>query len=149
MIRAGTGQSGHHSTTQAGEEAARQAMAQAAIQRGDAAVVFFTSGHAKSHRELTEPLMRVTGTDRVAGASAAGILTGAGEVEGGHGVAVLVLASDQMAVQPFLFQPLRDRDRAVGAEIARLKAGTANQNSLLALFPDTYNGQPQRLIQAL
>jgi small ligand-binding sensory domain FIST len=149
MIRAGAGQSSHHSTAQAAEDAARQAMAQAGIRRADAALVFFTADHAKSQRELIEPLCRVTGTDRIAGVSAAGILTASGEVEGNHGVAVLVLASDQMQARPFLFEPLRERDREVGAEIARCAASRAEQNSLLALFPDTYNGQPQRLLQAL
>lgn len=149
MIRAGAGQSSHHSTARAAEDAARQAMAQAGIQRADAALVFFTADHAKSQRELIEPLCRVIGTDQIAGASAAGILTSAGEVEGSHGVAVLVLASDQMAARPFLFEPLRERDREVGAEIARCAADHAEQNCLLTLFPDTYNGQPQRLLQAL
>jgi small ligand-binding sensory domain FIST len=149
MIRAGAGQSSQHSTARAAEDAARQAMAQAGIQRADAAVVFFTADHAKTPRELIEPLCRVTGTDRIAGASAAGILTPGGEVEGSHGVAVLVLASDQMQARPFLFEPLRERDREVGAEIARCAANRAEQNCLLALFPDTYNGQPQRLLQAL
>jgi small ligand-binding sensory domain FIST len=149
MIRAGAGQSSHHSTAQAAEDAARQAMAQAGIRRADAALVFFTADHAKSQRELIEPLCRVVGTDRIAGASAAGILTPGGEVEGSHGVAVLVLASDQMQARPFLFEPLRERDREVGAEIARCAANRAEQNSLLTLFPDTYNGQPQRLLQAL
>ena len=149
MIKAGAGQSSHHSTAQAAEEAARQAMAQAGIQRADTALVFFTADHAKSHRELTEPLRRVTGTDRIAGASAAGILTAGGEVEGNHGVAVLVLASDQMQARPFLFESLRERDREVGGAIAHCAANRAEQNSLLALFPDTYNGQPQRLLHAL
>jgi small ligand-binding sensory domain FIST len=149
MIRAGAGQSSHHSTAQAAEDAARQAMAQAGIRRADAALVFFTADHAKSQRELIEPLCRVVGTDRIAGASAAGILTPGGEVEGSHGVAVLVLASDQMQARPFLFEPLRERYREVGAEIARCAANRAEQNSLLTLFPDTYNGQPQRLLQAL
>jgi len=149
MIRAGAGQSSHHSTAQAAEEATRQAMAQAGIQRADAALVFFTADHVRSPRELLEPLRGVTATDQIAGASAAGILTGAGEVEGRHGLAVLVLASDQMQARPFLFQPLRERDREVGAQIARCAANRADQNSLLTLFPDTYNGQPQRLLQAL
>jgi small ligand-binding sensory domain FIST len=149
MIRAGAGQSSQHSTARAAEDAARQAMAQAGIQRADAAVVFFTADHAKSQRELIEPLCRIIGTDRIAGASAAGILTAGGEVEGNNGVAVLVLASDQMQARPFLFEPLRERDREVGAEIARCAANRAEQNCLLAIFPDTYNGQPQRLLQAL
>ena len=149
MIRTGAGQSSHRSTAQAAAEAAHQAMAQAGIRRADAALVFFTADHAKSPRELLEPLRRVTGTDRIAGASAAGILTGAGEVEGRHGLAVLVLASDQMQARPFLFQPLRERDREVGAQIARSIANRADQNSLLTLFPDTYNGQPQRLLHGI
>jgi small ligand-binding sensory domain FIST len=149
MIRAGAGQSSHHSTALAAAEAAHQAMAQAGLAHADALLVFFTADHAKSPRELLEPLRRVTGTDQIAGASAAGILTGAGEVEGSHGLAVLVLASDQMATRPFVFQSLRERDREVGAEIARFNAAAAAHNSLLTLFPDTYNGQPQRLLQAL
>jgi len=148
MIRAGAGQSSHRSTAQAAAEAAHQAMAQAGIRRADAALVFFTADHAKSPRELLEPLRRVTGTDQIAGASAAGILTGAGEVEGSHGLAVLVLTSDQMAARPFLFQPLRERDQKVGAEIARFN-GAAAQNSLLTLFPNTFNGQPQRLLHGI
>jgi small ligand-binding sensory domain FIST len=149
MIRAGAGQSSHHTTAQAAAEAARQAMAQAGIRRADAALVFFTADHAKFQQELIEPLCRVTGTDQIAGASAAGILTGAGEVEGSHGVAVLVLASDQMQARPFLFEPLRERDRDIGGEIARCAADRAEQNCLLTLFPDTYNGQPQRLLHAI
>jgi small ligand-binding sensory domain FIST len=149
MIRAGTGQSSHHSTAQAAAEAAHQAMAQAGMAHADAAFVFFTADHAKSPRELLEPLRRVTGTDQIVGASAAGILTGAGEVEGSHGLAVLVLASEQMAARPFLFQPLRERDQKVGAEIARCATNRSDQNSLLTLFPDTYNGQPQRLLHGI
>jgi len=149
MIRAGAGQSSEPSTARAAEDAAGQAMAQAGIRRADAVLVFFTADHAKSQRELIEPLCRVTGTDQIGGASAAGILTGAGELEGSHSLAVLVLASDQMAARPFLFQPLRERDQKVGAEIARCAANRSDQNSLLTLFPDTYNGQPQRLLQAL
>lgn len=149
MIRAGAGQSSHHSTEQAAAEAAHRAMAQAGMAHADTALVFFTADHAKSPRELLEPLRRVTGTDQIVGASAAGILTGAGELERSRGLAVLVLASDQMAARPFVFRSLRERDREVGTEIARCAADRAEQNTLLTLFPDTYNGQPQRLLQAL
>ena len=81
------------------------------------------------------------------GSSGAGILTGAGEIEGRHGLAVLVFASDQMQSQPFLFQPLREHDEEVGGRIAQM-VGT-DQSSLLALFPDTYNGQPHRLLRSM
>jgi small ligand-binding sensory domain FIST len=147
MIQAGVGQSTKASTGAAVEEAARQAMAQAGVSRADVAVVFFTVEHASQRQPLIDSLRRATQSERIVGCSAAGILTGGGEVEGSQGVAVLVLSSDQIHGHPFLFEPLRERDDEIGAQIAR--AAGAATNSLLALFPDTYNGQPQRMLRSL
>ena len=124
-----------------------EAMAQAGISRADAVVVFFTADHAPHSQSLLSTLTRVTRSDRIVGSSGAGILTGDGEIEGQHGLAVLVLASDQMQSRPFLFEPLRERDEEVGAEIAQMVG--ADQRSLLALFPDTYNGQPHQLLHSI
>jgi len=148
MIQAGVGHSSNPKTEQAVEEAAGAALAQAGITRADAAFVFFTVEHAADHRQLVETLRRETGTDRIIGSSAAGILTQAGEVEGSQGLAVLVFSSDQIETHPFLFKPLRERDEEVGAEIAGAAAG-GGPDSLMALLPDTYNGQPQQLLQSL
>jgi small ligand-binding sensory domain FIST len=52
-------------------------------------------------------------------------------------------------MHPFLFTPLRNRDRQVGDRIAHVSRNLEGQNSLLALFPDTYNGQPQPLLESL
>ena len=114
MIRAGVGQSSNPSTERAAEQAALEAMAQAEIAQADAVVVFFTAEHAPHSQSLLSTLTRVTRSDRIVGSSGAGILTGAGEIEGSHGLAVLVFASDQMQSQPFLFQPLREHDEEVG-----------------------------------
>ncbi|MGE5816871.1 MAG: FIST N-terminal domain-containing protein [Deltaproteobacteria bacterium] len=149
MLRAGVGQSTDASTERAAEEAAKQAMAQAGISRADVAVVFFTITHAAHKHQLLETLGRVTRTDRIVGSSAAGILTGSGEVEGTSGMAVLVLSADQIQSRPFLFAPLRQRDDQIGYQVARLTQRVAGINSLLALFPDTYNGQPQKLLKAI
>jgi small ligand-binding sensory domain FIST len=149
MIRAGVGQSSSHSSEQAIEQAASAAMAQAGITRADTALVFFTVEHAMSRRQLVETLCRTTGTDRIVGSSAAGILTPAGEVEGSQGVAVLVLSSDQIQTSPFLFKPLRERDEEMGVEIARAASPRTGENSLLMLLPDTYNGQPQTFLQSI
>ena len=147
MIRAGVGQSSNPSTERAAEQAAIEAMAQARISQADAVVVFFTVEHAPNSQSLLSTLTRVTRSDRIVGSSGAGILTGAGEIEGQHGLAVLVFASDQMQSRPFLFEPLRERDEEVGASIAQMVG--ADQGSLLALFPDTYNGQPHQLLRSL
>lgn len=149
MIRAGAGQSSLSSTAEAVTQAAAQALAQANIPRADTAVVFFTAEHASRSRELAESLSSATGAEKIAGCSAAGILTAAGEVEGTHGIGVLAFASDQLHGDPLLIQSLREHDEKAGAEIARQVRSGATEKELLVLLPDTYNGQPQRLLGSL
>jgi small ligand-binding sensory domain FIST len=127
----------------------RAALAQAGTASADAAVVFFSVEHAGRERELAETVGRVAGTERITGCSAAGILCSNGEVEGGHGLAALVLSSDQLTCRPLLFEPLRGREVDIGVELALVAAPSEASGSLLALFPDTYNGQPQRLLESL
>jgi small ligand-binding sensory domain FIST len=146
MIHAGAGQSSLAATKDAVAQAAAQALAEARIGRADTAVAFFTAEHANHSRELTDSLRSATGAEKIAGCSAAGILTGSGEVEGSHGIGVLVLASEQLHSDPFLVQPLRERDENAGAEIGRRVHSAAAENRLLVLLPDTYNGQPQLLL---
>jgi small ligand-binding sensory domain FIST len=149
MIRAGAGQSSISSTEQAAEQAAVEAMGQAGVSRADVVVVFFTADHAANGQILLSTLRRVTRSDRIVGSSGAGVLTSQGEIEGRHGLAVLVMASDEVQTRPFLFQPLRERDQEIGAQIAQTLAPAPDRASLLSLFPDTYNGQPQRLLNSL
>jgi small ligand-binding sensory domain FIST len=62
---------------------------------------------------------------------------------------VLALSSGQLRCQPFLFRPLQERDAEIGVELARVAAPNEADASLLVLFPDTYRGQPQRLLESL
>jgi small ligand-binding sensory domain FIST len=149
MIRAGAGQSSSASTEQAAEQAAGAAMDQAGVSRADAVMVFFTAEHAANGQHLLSTLRRVTRSDKIVGSSGAGILTGAGEIEGAPGVAVLVFASDEIHSRPFLFQPLRERDEHVGNQIAQTIGAVADPGSLLILLPDTYNGQPHQLLHGM
>lgn len=149
MIRAGAGQSNHPSTAQAVTEAAEQALAQAGISRADGGVVFFTADHAAQGQALAATLARVIGTDCVTGSSGAGILTGAGEIEGDHGVAVMVFASDRFFARPFIFEPLRGNEASLGETFGGFLAKAQDDKSLMLLFPDTYNGNAQALLQAI
>jgi len=149
MIRAGVGHSTHASTAAAAAQAVDMALGQAATARADLAVVFFSAGYAAHERQLADAIARRAGTDLVTGCSAAGIVTSAGEIEGGDGLAVLVIASDQVKCRSLLFQPLRDREIDIGTQLAGVTAPRGTQGSLLALFPDTYSGQPQRLLESL
>jgi small ligand-binding sensory domain FIST len=149
MIRAGVGQSTHASTAQAVEEALDLALAQAGSAQADAAVIFFSVEHAAPERDLAKLIARRAGTDRIAGCSSSGMLTSGGEVEGGHGLAALVICSDQLECRPFLFKPFHQRESEIGAQLARLAEPSEGSAALTALFADTYNGQAQRLLENL
>jgi small ligand-binding sensory domain FIST len=149
MIRAGSGQSSRSSTKDAVAEASAQALASAGIARAEAAMVFFSAEHGGHSTELAESLRAATGAETIAGCSAAGVLTGAGEVEGSHAVAVMAFASDQVRSKAFLVHPLRERDEMAGAEIARQSARSGTEDFLLVLLPDTYNGHPQHLLAGI
>jgi small ligand-binding sensory domain FIST len=149
MMRAGAGQSSSPLTERAAQQAAAEAMAQAGLTRADAVVVFFSGEPAAHAQTLFSTLRRVTETDRIVGASGAGILTGDGEIEGAHGLAVLVFSSDDIQSQTFVFTPLRDHDAELGAKIAQIADARRDQTSLMALFPDTYNGQPNELLRSI
>ncbi len=147
MLRAGVGQSSNPSTERAAEEAATQAMDRAGIDRADLVLVFFTVDHLPSWQKLTAALRRIARTGEIVGSSAAGVLTTDGEIEGSAGLAVLVLASDDVHASPFLCRPLRARESEAGAEMARsLPAGA---ESLLVAFADAYNVQPQALFRGI
>lgn len=149
MIRAGVGNSQKQATGPAVEEAAGQALEQAGIARADLAMIFFTADHGANSRELTASLIRSVGTDCVVGASGAGVLTSECEIEGSGGVAVLVLASDEIVGRPFIFEPLRGNEANLGASFGDFLAKGRDENSLMMLLPDSYNGNPQPLLQTM
>ncbi|HMA79859.1 MAG TPA: FIST N-terminal domain-containing protein [Candidatus Binatia bacterium] len=149
MIRAGVGYSQKQATELAVEEAAGQALGQAGIARADLAMIFFTADHAAHSRELAAALVRSVGTDCVMGASGAGVLTGDGEIEGGSGIAVLVWSAPEIVARPFIFEPLKGNEENLGTTFGDFLAKTQDQSSLMILLPDTYNGNPQPLLDAM
>ncbi len=149
MIRAGVGRSTEASTEKAVEEAFAAALAQAEIRQADMALIVFTAEHMRDQERLRDAVSHASNHAVVVGSSAAGILTGEGEVEGSHGIAVLALASDQLQTNAFLFEPLRGHDAEAGARIAKLTGPGLGGNLLTVLMPDSYNGQAQEMLQAM
>ena len=149
MIRAGVGQSQAQATAEAVKEASGQALASAGVARADLAMMFFTSDHAARPRDLASSLITSVGTNCVVGCSGAGVLTGEGEIEGSGGVAVLVVAADEIVGRPFIFEPLRGNEENLGNSFGDFLAKSDDENSLMILLPDTYNGNPQPLLSAM
>lgn len=149
MIRAGVGQSTEASTEKAVEQAFAAALAHAEIRQADMALIVLTAEHMRDQERLRNAVSHAANHAVVVGSSAAGILTGEGEVEGSHGIAVLALASDQLQANAFLFEPLRGHDAEAGARIAKLTGPALGGNLLTVLMPDSYNGQAQEMLQAM
>ena len=149
MIQAGVGQSQRPSTAEAAQEAASRAMSQAGIARADMAVVFFSADHANHQRELVQSISRTVGTDCIVGSSGTGVLTGEGEIEGGNGMAVLAWSAAEIVGRPFILEPLKGNEENLGATFGDFLAKTRDENSLMILLPDTYNGNPQPLLDAM
>lgn len=149
MIQAGVGQSQRRSTAEAAVEAASRAMSQAGLSRADMAVVFFTADHGAQQGDIVQSVCRTIGTDCVVGASAAGVLTGDGEIESGSAVAVLVWSAPEIIARPFIFEPLKGNEKNLGATFGDFLAKTRDEKSLTILLPDTYNGNPQLLLAAM
>ena len=149
MIRAGVGQSTEASTEKAVEQAFAAARAQAGVSQADWALVVFTAEHMRDQERLRNAVSHACNQAVLVGSSAAGILTGDGEVEGSRGIAVLAVASDQLQANAFLFESRRGHDAEAGARIAKLIPASLNSNLLTLLMPDSYNGQAQELLQAM
>jgi small ligand-binding sensory domain FIST len=149
MIRAGVGRSTEASTEKAVDQAFAAALAQAEIRQADMALIVFTAEHMRDQERLRNAVSHASNHAVVVGSSAAGILTGEGEVEGSHGIAVLALASDQLQTKAFLFEPLRGHDAEAGARVAKLTGPSLGGNLLTVLIPDSYNGQAQEMLQAI
>ena len=149
MIRAGVGQSINPSTAHAVSEAGRASDEAGRHRPSRWRCDFLHCGSRRHGQELANTLARVIGTDCVTGASGAGVLTGAGEIEGDHGLAVMVFATDRFFARPFLFEPLRDNEANLGETFGGFLAKAQDEKSLMLLFPDTYNGNAQALLQAI
>ncbi|MBI2361620.1 MAG: hypothetical protein HYV04_22375, partial [Deltaproteobacteria bacterium] len=122
-------------------------MSQAGIDAADLVLVFFTVDHLAGSQKLLSVTSEVTRSAQIVGSSGAGVLSGEGEIEGGPGIAVLVLASEKLKSTPFFFHPAKGREPDIAREVAFAARGRAEGRSLLVLFPDPYNAQPRRLFE--
>ena len=143
------GQSQEQATRRAVADATAQALSKAGISRADFAMMFFTANHAAHSSELVTALSQAAGTDCVVGSSGAGVLTDEGEIEGGPGVVVCVMASDTLIARPFIFEPLRGNETNLGVSFGDFLAKSEEKNSLMILLPDSYQGNPQPLLAGM
>ncbi len=148
MLRAGVGLSTDRESERAAVEAAVGALRSADLQRADLLLVFATTAHGPGFTRVTRAAAEVCGTPNVVGCSAAGVIAGEDEVEGGPGVAVLALAGD-FAAHRFFVPLTRGRAQDAVDDIVKAAGDDGGEARLVLLFADTYNLEPDPLFRAL
>jgi small ligand-binding sensory domain FIST len=145
MIWAGSGLSGGRDTIEAAEEACRTAMGVAGLQRAGLVFCFATVAHSKKFPEMLAAIRKTTACGNVVGCTGSGVLATDGEIEDEPGIAILVLAGDKATAAPFVIKNLQGRDRDAGREIGKLVSPYRQKDSVLVIFPDTLNCNPETL----
>ncbi len=148
MLRAGAGLSTERDSARAAAEAAGSALRAAHLQRADLLLVFATTPHGPGFTRITRTAGEVCGTTQVVGCSAAGVLAGEEEVEGGPGVAVLALGGDFTA-RRFFVPLMRGRADHVADSILDAIGELSGRDGTLFLFGDGYNLEPEPLFRSL
>ena len=148
MLRAGVGLSTDRDSARAATQAAEGALRSADLDRADLVLVFATTPHGPGFTRVTRSAAERCGTRDVVGCSAAGVLAGQEEIEGGPAVAVLALAGDFQA-RRFFVPVSRGGAGEAATAIAAASAEPAGPERLLLLFADLYNMEPEPLFGRL
>lgn len=148
MLRAGVGLSTEKDSGRAAVDAAAAALECAGLDGARVALVFATTPHGPGFTRVTRAVSETCATRDVVGCSAAGVLAAEDEVEGGPGIAVLVLGGDVSARR--FFVPLwRGDPGGLAADLAAALRADALPGSLLILFADSYNVDAELLLAEL
>ncbi len=149
MIKSGTGVSRHQLVERAARQAAEEAMRHADIERADAVLLFATVDHCREAEQLLQTVIDIVKTDCVVGCSGYGVITEEAEVERSRGVAVQVLASDQIQFEPFLVRHLQESSYRAGQVIAQNVGDTTAPGEVILVFPDTLSLDPAGLFAGI
>jgi small ligand-binding sensory domain FIST len=149
MLRAGVGYSVLLNPRLAAEEATQAALRQAGLRVADGALCFAGSAHGGAFPLLVRTVAKTAGTREIAGCGSIGVIGGGREIESGPSVAVLVFGGSAIIPTRIFVPQLRGRAREVGEAIAAAVRPKMAATNLLCLFPDTYNCEPEALLEVL
>jgi small ligand-binding sensory domain FIST len=148
VLRAGVGLSTERDSARAAREAAAAAMRSGRLDRADLVLVFATTPHGPGFTQVTRLAGLECGTPEVLGCSAAGVLAGEQEVEGGPGVAVLAVQGN-LGIRRFFVPLARGEGSRIADAIADAVGPPEEPGQLLLLFADSYAFEPDRVFARL
>jgi small ligand-binding sensory domain FIST len=130
MIQSGAGHSNEPDGLLAARTAAKSAMGQAKLTRADLVFLFVTYHHLNVVSTLVEEVMAIAFTENVVGCSGMGVLTDARENDREPGVAVLVMAGEELEVVL-----VHDHGQDAGIGIGEQLLPYEKDDALLVLMP--------------
>lgn len=149
MLNAGVGYSVSNNPKVAAAEATQQAMRQAGLHHAAGALCFATTAHGAAFTAIMRTVAAEARTRDVAGCSSAGVIAAEREIESGPAVAVIVFGGTSLGAKRIFVPSLRGRPREAAGEVAAAVRPALGANNLLCLFADTYNMEPDALLDAL
>ncbi len=149
MLKAGVGCSTASNPRIATSEATRDALAQAGLDRAEGALVFATTAYGAAYPLILRTVASEAHTQQVAGCSSMGVIAGEQEIETGAALSVLVFGGDAITARRLFVPSLRGRGAEVAASIVEAVRPALGRRNLLCLFPDTYNFEPDSVLEVL
>ena len=148
MIHAGSGISMLDDTEEAARAAVQQALQGMEPGLADLAFVFTTPSHGPALGRVSALIKELTLAREIVGCTGSGVFTLGGTVEGGAGLAVLLVQSDrEVLFDPLWIEKLGPRSAAAGEEIGRRAA--AHEDGVVVLLPDVQTFQPAPFFEAV
>ena len=141
MIQIGSGISENHSLEKAAIEAVQKALERTGASKPDALLVFATGGETSKWASILKKIKSLTGTPRVVGSSAFGVLTEEQEVEQRPGVASLAFSGLKDSIFPFLIPNLQENNFKAATSLAETLKGSLDRSSLAMILPDAFSFQ--------
>ncbi len=133
--KAGVGMSRHHDPNVAGDEAAKQALEKASLDRPDFVFMFASIGY--DQHSLVRAVRETTGGAPLTGCSAEGTINGDEADESNYSVVVTAISSDELQWINGIATGLSSDSRAVGQDIAQNLQNDLSSDAVgLFVFPD-------------
>ena len=149
MIAAGVGFSDLEDTCNAALSASGSALENSGSPHADFAFVFATSDYCREADVVLQVVRNALGCEPVIGCSAMGLLTTAGEVESGPGLAVLAITADNFKAIPFLASNCSGTVKSISDSIYGNFSSNIVGDRLLVLLPDVLSVQPSQLVEEI
>lgn len=146
MIHVGVGHSQSVSTAEAAARATTMAMANAGIAKAELAIVFATINYQTEYQQLYQAIHANSSCDELIGCSGMSVLTSAGEFEGQHALAVMVIRSNELSSVSFTAQ---GTESEIAQQIRQGVHPKIRDNSLLIVFPDVRDVNPTELVKQI